>query len=63
MRMTRRQLLQAGAVAGAGVLTQGYGSGAGRAMAAPVSPPGMFTEQLPTLADLGVLDMRAGGSR
>lgn len=63
MHLTRRQLLQAGAVAGAGVLTQGYGPGAGRVLAAPGTAAGMFTEQLPTLADLGVMDMRAGGSR
>ncbi|BCW75401.1 multicopper oxidase domain-containing protein [Arthrobacter sp. NicSoilB11] len=62
MRITRRQLLQAGAVAGAGVLTQAYGSGASPGLAAPVSPPGTFTEQLPALADLGVIDMRSGGN-
>ncbi|MHC6592708.1 multicopper oxidase family protein [Arthrobacter sp. C152] len=60
MRITRRRFLQAGAVAGAGVLTQGYGNGTGRALAAP---PGSaaFTEQLPGLAELGVIDLTAGG--
>ncbi len=59
MRLTRRQLLQAGAVAGAGVLTQTYGPGSGRALAAPTAA---FTEQLPALAEMGVIDMRAGGN-
>ena len=62
MRITRRQLLQAGAVAGAGILTQGYGTGTNRALAAPPGSAGAFTEQLPTLDELGVLDMRGGGS-
>jgi len=61
MRLTRRQLLQAGAVAGAGVLTQAYGAGSGRAQAAPV-PAAAFNEQLPTLDQLGVLDMQGGGT-
>lgn len=60
MYLTRRQLLQAGAVAGGGVLTQAYGAGSGRALAAP-APPAAFTEQLPTLAEIGAIDMRAGG--
>lgn len=59
MQMTRRQLLQAGALAGAGVLA-GAPVTATRATGARVLP-GMFTEQLPTLADLGVLDLRGGG--
>lgn len=61
MRITRRQLLQAGAVAGAGLLA----SPAAPAIAArgPASgQQGLFTEQLPTLDDLGVLDMQRGGS-
>lgn len=62
MRITRRQLLQAGAVAGAGVLVPAPPAWAARASAARFDSPLMFTEQLPTLADLGVIDMRAGGT-
>lgn len=61
MYLTRRQLLQAGAAAGAAVATQPYGPGSGRAIATP-GQAGLFTEQLPTLAELGVLDMSAGGT-
>ncbi|MDQ0147645.1 multicopper oxidase family protein [Pseudarthrobacter niigatensis] len=58
--MTRRQLLQAGAVAGAGLLAPpGISAAAARGPAA--GQQAMFTEQLPTLAELGVLDMRGGG--
>jgi FtsP/CotA-like multicopper oxidase with cupredoxin domain len=60
MEITRRQLIQAGALAGAGVLA-GANTTATRAVAAPGTVPGMFTEHLPTLADLGVLDLRGGG--
>lgn len=59
MRMTRRQLLQAGAVAGAGLLVSPRPPAIGAPPAAPVS---LFTEQLPALAELGVLDMQGGGS-
>jgi spore coat protein A, manganese oxidase len=62
VRMTRRQLLQAGAAAGAGVITHANGFGTGPALAAPAGRPAAFREQLPTLADLGVLDMTAGGN-
>ncbi|MGX1162767.1 FtsP/CotA-like multicopper oxidase with cupredoxin domain [Arthrobacter sp. SLBN-100] len=61
VQLTRRQLLQAGALAGAGVLA-GVHPAAARIAAGPSGLPGMFTEQLPTLAELGVIDMRGGGS-
>ncbi|MBX7446283.1 MULTISPECIES: multicopper oxidase family protein [unclassified Arthrobacter] len=61
MRITRRQLLQAGTVAGVGILTQGYGTGTNRALAAPPGSAVAFTEQLPDLAGLGVIDLTAGG--
>lgn len=60
MRITRRQLLQAGAAAGAGVLTQGYGTGIGRSLA-DAGHGGVFTEELPGMAELGVIDMTSGG--
>ena len=62
MSITRRQLLQAGAVAGAGILTQGYGTGTNRALAAPPGSAEAFTEQLPDLDGLGVIDLTAGGN-
>jgi spore coat protein A, manganese oxidase len=62
MQLTRRQLLQAGAVAGAGVLFRPDAALATRTVARKAGPLTMFSEQLPTLADLGVLDMRAGGA-
>jgi spore coat protein A, manganese oxidase len=60
MDLTRRRLLQASAAAGAGLLLpQGLTRAAAGLVPAGVIP---FTEPLPTLADLGVLDMTAGGS-
>jgi FtsP/CotA-like multicopper oxidase with cupredoxin domain len=61
MQLTRRQLLQAGAVAGAGILVHPDAALAARTVAGQAGPLTMFSEQLPTLAELGVLDMRAGG--
>ncbi|MDT0170205.1 multicopper oxidase domain-containing protein [Pseudarthrobacter sp. BRE9] len=61
MRITRRQLLQAGAVAGAGLLAS-PGSPAAAARAPAAGQQAMFTEQLPTMDELGVLDMQGGGS-
>ncbi|MFJ6270349.1 multicopper oxidase family protein [Pseudarthrobacter oxydans] len=61
MYLTRRQLLQAGAVAGAGILVHPDAALAARTRARQAGPLTMFSEQLPTLAELGVLDMRAGG--
>ena len=62
MNFTRRQLLQAGAVAGAGILVHPHAAVAARTTAPRPGSPPMFSEQLPTLADLGVIDMRAGGN-
>ncbi|GGI82672.1 multicopper oxidase family protein [Pseudarthrobacter scleromae] len=61
MYLTRRQLLQAGAVAGAGILVHPDAALAARTFARQPGPLTMFSEQLPTLAELGVIDMRAGG--
>lgn len=61
MRITRRQLLQAGAVAGAGLLAS-PGSPAAAARGPASRQQDLFTEQLPTLDELGVLDMQKGGS-
>ncbi|MFF1880525.1 multicopper oxidase family protein [Pseudarthrobacter sp. NPDC058196] len=61
MRITRRQLLQAGAVAGTGLLAS-PGSPAAATRGPASGQQAMFAEQLPTLDDLGVLDMQAGGS-
>jgi len=61
MQLTRRQLLQAGAVAGAGILVHPDAALAARTVAGQAGPLTMFSEQLPTLAELGVLDMRGGG--
>ncbi|MFJ6300728.1 cupredoxin domain-containing protein [Pseudarthrobacter oxydans] len=61
MYLTRRQLLQAGAVAGAGILVHPDAALAARTRARQAGPLTMFSEQMPTLAELGVLDMRAGG--
>lgn len=62
MLFTRRQLLQAGAAAGAGILVQPHAAFAARTSAPMLGSPPMFSEQLPTLADFGVMDMRAGGN-
>jgi spore coat protein A len=62
MQLSRRQLLQAGAVAGAGILVHPDAALAARTVAGQAGPLTMFSEQLPTLAELGVLDMRAGGA-
>lgn len=60
MVISRRHFLEAGLVAGAGVLLPARLSPAATALVpAGVTP---FTEQLPTLADLGVVDMTAGGA-
>lgn len=61
MQVTRRQLLQVGALAGAGILTHAHPAGA-RTTGVPAAVPSMFTEQLPTLTEMGVIDMRGGGS-
>ncbi|MGM9470452.1 multicopper oxidase family protein [Pseudarthrobacter sp. YS3] len=61
MPLTRRQLLQAGAVAGAGLLVQPQPASAARTVPGPAAAL-MFSEPLPTLSELGVLDMRAGGA-
>src|SRR5690242_11909425 len=60
MAMTRRQLLQVGAFAGATVLVPVRWP----AVAGAAVPPGMtmFTEALPTVNDLGVIDATGGGS-
>jgi spore coat protein A len=62
MQLSRRQLLQAGAVAGAGILVHPDAALAARTVAGQAGPLTMFSEQLPTLAELGVLDLRAGGA-
>lgn len=62
MPCTRRQLFQAGAVAGAGMLLYQPSAGAAATFPAKVGPLTRFSEQLPTLSELGVLDMRAGGA-
>lgn len=62
MPFTRRQLLQAGVAAGAGILVTPYPAAAARSFAPKPGSLAVFSEQLPTLADLGVIDMRAGGS-
>jgi FtsP/CotA-like multicopper oxidase with cupredoxin domain len=60
MDVTRRRLLQAGAVAGGSLLVPANWTRSAVALArAGVT---RFTEPLPTLAELGVLDMRGGGS-
>jgi len=60
MEITRRTLLGASAAAGAGVLLPlRLTSAANAAVPTGVTP---FTEALPTLADLGVIDATAGGS-
>jgi len=60
MKISRRQLLGAGAAAGAGlILPVRLTSAANAVVPAGVTP---FTEQLPTLANLGVIDATAGGS-
>lgn len=61
MRITRRQLLQAGAVAGAELLASS-GSLAAAERGPASRQQDLFAEQLPTLDDLGVLDMQKGGS-
>lgn len=61
MHFTRRQLLQAGAAAGTGMLIHPPAATAART-ADSLGLPTMFSEQLPTLADLGVVDMRSGGA-
>lgn len=62
MKITRRQLLQAGTAAGAGMLVQAHSPLASPAFAVQSGFPPMFVEQLPTLAELGVIDMTSGGS-
>ena len=60
MEITRRSLLGASAAVGAGVLLPlPLTSAANAAVPTGVTP---FTEQLPTLANLGVIDATAGGS-
>lgn len=60
MEFTRRTLFEAGAAAGAGLLlTPAITSAASAAVPAGVTP---FTEQLPTLSELGVIDATGGGS-
>ena len=60
MDITRRTLFEAGAAAGAGVLLAPViTSTASAAVPAGVTA---FTEQLPTLAELGVIDATGGGS-
>ncbi|MDN4645923.1 multicopper oxidase family protein [Arthrobacter sp. PsM3] len=60
MEISRRTLFEAGAAAGAGlILAPVITSTASAAVPAGVTP---FTEQLPTLAELGVIDATGGGS-
>jgi spore coat protein A len=60
MGITRRSLLGAGAAAGAGLLLPIHlPTGASAAIPVGVTP---FTESLPTLAELGVIDATAGGT-
>lgn len=60
MEITRRTLFGAGAAAGAGLfLAPAVTSAAFAAVPTGVTP---FTEQLPTLAQLGVIDATGGGS-
>jgi spore coat protein A, manganese oxidase len=61
MNTTRRNLLKIGAAAGAGMLLPaGWARSATALVPAGVTP---FTEQLPTLADLGVIDATGGGTK
>ncbi|MFP5312636.1 MAG: twin-arginine translocation signal domain-containing protein, partial [Actinomycetes bacterium] len=60
MDITRRTLLKAGAAAGAGGLLAPVITPAASAAVPPVITP--FTEQLPTLAEMGVIDATGGGS-
>jgi spore coat protein A len=61
MNLNRRRLLQMGAAAGAGMLLPaGWARSASALVPAGVTP---FTEQLPTLADLGVIDATGGASK
>src|SRR5680860_1324701 len=61
MEITRRTLLGTGTVAGVGLLLPLRLTEAANA-AKPVNVLTAFTEQLPTLANLGVIDARAGGA-
>jgi len=61
MEITRRSLLGASAALGAGVLLPLRLTSAANA-AVPTGGVTPFTEQLPTLADLGVIDATGGGS-
>lgn len=60
MEITRRTLFEAGAAAGAGLLLAPVITSAASAAVPPGVTP--FTEQLPTLANLGVIDATGGGS-
>ena len=60
MNTTRRHMLKIGAAAGAGLLLPTSWTRTATATVLEGLTP--FTEPLPTLGDLGVLDMRAGGS-
>jgi hypothetical protein len=61
MNLNRRRLLQMGAAAGVGMLLPGgWARSASALVPAGVTP---FTEQLPTLADLGVIDATGGASK
>jgi FtsP/CotA-like multicopper oxidase with cupredoxin domain len=60
MELTRRNLLGAGAAVGAGLLLPlNLKTAANAAVPVGVTP---FTEQLPTLAELGVIDATGGGT-
>lgn len=60
MDITRRTLFEAGAAAGAGLLLAPVITSAASAAVPPAVTP--FTEQLPTLSELGVIDATGGGS-
>lgn len=60
MDITRRTLFEAGAAAGAGLLLAPVTTSAASAAVPPAVTP--FTEQLPTLSELGVIDATGGGS-
>ncbi len=60
MALTRRRLMQAGAAAGAGLLLPEWMAAPARALVPPGVTP--FTEALPTLDDVGVLDMTSAAT-
>lgn len=60
MKITRRTLLRASAASGAALLLPVRHAGEGRARPVAVDSP--FTEALPTLAELGVIDATSGGT-